>query len=177
MDQHLSIETKDAAPVSLTTGPLAASRKVYSAPETAPDVAIPFREIALLPNSGEGSFRVYDSSGPYTDAAASVDVNRGLARPREACVLERGGVERLNPRRLALLDVHDPHRRELADRLAGDRLADAEGGGDPRLRRQGVAGLQPAVLDRLGDALDHGVAQPHRHDVAASEWVVPAQQG
>ena len=77
----------------VTTGPLPGSAKVYDAPAGAPDVRVPFREIALSATSGEAPFRVYDPSGPYTDATASIDVEQGLPRVREAWVKERGGVE------------------------------------------------------------------------------------
>ena len=85
-------------PVEVTTGPLAGSRKVYSTPDTAPDLRVPFREIALSPESGEPPVRVYDPSGPYTDPAAAIDVSRGLPRHREAWVTERGSVERYEGR-------------------------------------------------------------------------------
>jgi len=75
----------------VTTGPLPASTKVYDAPEGHADIAVPFREIAL--SEGEAPFRVYDPSGPYSDASAEIDVARGLPRHREAWVTERGGVE------------------------------------------------------------------------------------
>ena len=78
----------------VTTGPISASTKVHASPEGHPDLQVPFREIALSAESGEGAFRVYDPSGPYTDTAATIDVDAGLARPREAWVLARGGVER-----------------------------------------------------------------------------------
>ena len=76
----------------VTTGPLPASRKVYDAPEGYADVRVPFREIALT-DPAEKSFRVYDPSGPYTDANFTVDVEKGMPRIREAWVKERGGVE------------------------------------------------------------------------------------
>jgi phosphomethylpyrimidine synthase len=69
------------------------SRKVYSAPGEHPDVRVPFREIVLSERSCEQSFRVYDSSGPYTDEAAQIDVARGLARHRTGWVVARGGIE------------------------------------------------------------------------------------
>jgi phosphomethylpyrimidine synthase len=75
----------------VTTGALPASTKVYSAPENHADVRVPFREIAL--SAGEPPFRVYDPSGPYTDAAAEIDVARGLPRMRAAWIRQRGGVE------------------------------------------------------------------------------------
>ncbi|MEQ1718860.1 MAG: phosphomethylpyrimidine synthase, partial [Hyphomicrobium sp.] len=77
----------------VTTGPLPASRKIYVAPEGHPDVRVPLREIALSPESGEGAFRVYDPSGPYTDTNATINVETGLPRVRETWVKERGGIE------------------------------------------------------------------------------------
>ncbi len=77
----------------VTTGPVQGSRKVYVSPDDAPDLRVPFREIVLSEASGEAPFRVYDSSGPYTDAAAAIDVEQGLPRVRDAWVQERGGVE------------------------------------------------------------------------------------
>ena len=69
----------DRPPPKVTTGPLPGSRKVTSSPEGHPDIAVPLREIAL---SNGTLFRVYDPSGPYTDAAAEIDVQRGLPRLR-----------------------------------------------------------------------------------------------
>jgi phosphomethylpyrimidine synthase len=77
----------------VTTGALPASRKVYSAPDGFADLKVPLREIALSEKSGEPPFRVYDSSGPYTDPDVTIDVAQGLARWRSAWVTERGGVE------------------------------------------------------------------------------------
>ncbi|CEJ88711.1 thiamine biosynthesis protein ThiC (5'-phosphoryl-5-aminoimidazole, 4-amino-5-hydroxymethyl-2-methylpyrimidine-P) [Hyphomicrobium sp. GJ21] len=77
----------------VTTGPVQGSRKVYVSPDDAPDLRVPFREIVLSEASGEAPFRVYDASGPYTDAAATIDVETGLPRVRDAWVQERGGVE------------------------------------------------------------------------------------
>jgi len=77
----------------VTTGPVQGSRKVYVSPGDAPDLRVPFREIVLSEASGEAPFRVYDSSGPYSDAAATIDVEKGLPRVRDAWVQERGGVE------------------------------------------------------------------------------------
>jgi phosphomethylpyrimidine synthase len=78
---------------TVTTGPLTASRKVYSAPEGFSDLRVPLREIALAEGAGEPPVRVYDSSGIYTQTDVAVDVARGLPRDREAWVKERGGVE------------------------------------------------------------------------------------
>ncbi|HJZ42268.1 MAG TPA: phosphomethylpyrimidine synthase ThiC, partial [Hyphomicrobiaceae bacterium] len=85
--------SKDLMIPKVTTGPISASTKVYSSPEGHHDVRVPFREIGLSEGAGEKSFRVYDPSGPYTDANATIDVEKGLPRIRAGWVRERGGVE------------------------------------------------------------------------------------
>jgi phosphomethylpyrimidine synthase len=82
----------------VTTGPLPASRKVYTHPPQAPDLAVPHREIALHPSANEPDFPVYDTSGPYSDPSVTIDVEAGLPRPRRAWILERGGVEEYDGR-------------------------------------------------------------------------------
>src|SRR5208337_1071439 len=84
------IDPKDVKPVQVTTGSLPGSRKVYIEAEGRPDIRVPFREIALHESSGEPPFRVYDTSGPYSDEAAQIDVSAGLARIREPWVQARG---------------------------------------------------------------------------------------
>ncbi|MFN4024511.1 MAG: phosphomethylpyrimidine synthase ThiC [Hyphomonas sp.] len=81
----------DFTPPKVTTGPLPASRKVYTTP--APGLAVPHREIDLHPSANEPPVRVYDTSGPYSDPEAIIDVEKGLPRPRHNWLLERGGVE------------------------------------------------------------------------------------
>ncbi len=77
----------------VTTGPLPASRKVYVAGDIYPDIRVPVREIDLHPSANEPPLPVYDATGPYTDPAVTIDVEAGLARPRTAWVIQRGGVE------------------------------------------------------------------------------------
>jgi phosphomethylpyrimidine synthase len=84
--------SSDLIAPKVTTGPLPASTKIYTSPAGRNDLRVPFREIALTDTS-ELSFRVYDPSGPYTDPAAAIDVERGLPRIRDGWVKERGGVE------------------------------------------------------------------------------------
>ncbi|MEM9846122.1 MAG: phosphomethylpyrimidine synthase ThiC, partial [Pseudomonadota bacterium] len=77
----------------VTTGPLPASRKVYTNPKADPGLRVPRREIDLHPSANEPPVPVYDTSGPYTDPEVTIDVEKGLPRHRAAWVLERGGVE------------------------------------------------------------------------------------
>ncbi len=84
--------------ISVTTGPLPASRKVHVPGQVHGDVRVPMREIALDPSSGEAPVRVYDSSGPYSDPAARIDIHQGLPRLREPWIIARGDVEAIDGR-------------------------------------------------------------------------------
>jgi phosphomethylpyrimidine synthase len=85
--------------------PLPGSRKVYvSGPG---DIRVPFREIALTPTRGLRSeaemnppLRVYDTSGPYTDPAADIDLDRGLPELRRPWIVSRAEYDRSAPRRV-----------------------------------------------------------------------------
>lgn len=71
-----------------------------------PDIRVPLREIQLADTFVGGTKEapqfepneavpVYDTSGPYGEEAAPIDVRRGLPRLREAWVLERADTEAL----------------------------------------------------------------------------------
>ena len=90
-----------ATPVKLTLekgSNFPASTKVY-VQGSRPDIQVPFREVTLTPTSGRFGdsenppFRLYDTSGPYTDPNAQLDVRQGLPALRGAWILERGDVE------------------------------------------------------------------------------------
>lgn len=104
---------KDNTPTTrqITTGPLPASRKIYSSPEGYDDLKVPFREITLT--GDEPNLRVYDSAGPYTDPETQLDVMKGLPRPRHAWIMERGGVNEYEGRDIRPEDngnVGDSHK-------------------------------------------------------------------
>jgi phosphomethylpyrimidine synthase len=70
--------------LSVTTGPIAGSGKVYR--ELDGGARVPFRRVYL---STGGHFDLYDTSGPYTDPDAVIDLNGGLG-PRAGVVGDRG---------------------------------------------------------------------------------------
>ncbi|MEQ3745454.1 MAG: phosphomethylpyrimidine synthase ThiC [Henriciella sp.] len=76
----------------VTTGPLPASRKVYTHPQADPTLSVPRRMIDLHPSANEPAVAVYDTSGPYSDPSVTIDVEKGLARERRGWILERGHV-------------------------------------------------------------------------------------
>ena len=72
-----------------------ASEKVYTQ-GSRPDLLVPSREVTLQPTSGRfgiqqnPSMRLYDTSGPYTDDNAVLDLRQGLPALRKNWILERG---------------------------------------------------------------------------------------
>ncbi len=110
----MNIHDPNVATPKVTTGALPASRKVYAAPEAAPDLKVPLREIVLDPSSGEQPLPVYDTTGPYTDPDFTVDVEKGLPRTRIEWVKERGGVEEYQGRAIKPVDNGNVSGKHLA---------------------------------------------------------------
>src|SRR5215470_6152161 len=96
----MNIHDPNIATPKVTTGPLPASRKVYAEPAAAPDLRVPVREIALTDAAGEPPVPLYDTSGPYTDPNATIDVEKGLPRTRQDWVRARGGVAAYQGRKI-----------------------------------------------------------------------------
>jgi len=79
--------------IGVTTGPIRGSRKIHVPSEAVPAVRVAMREIALEPGAKEPPVRVYDTSGPYTDPAATIDIQAGLPALRRDWIAARGDVE------------------------------------------------------------------------------------
>ena len=108
------VSPADLVTPKVTTGPICGSRKIYTTPEAAADLRVPFREIALDPSAKEPPVRVYDSSGIYTDDNAGIDVERGLRRIRAEWVRERGGVAEYEGRPIQPVDNGNVTGKHLA---------------------------------------------------------------
>ena len=85
------LDKAQATPIGVTTGPIRGSRKIHVATQTGSGIRVAMREIDLDPHSGEPPVRVYDTSGPYTDATATIDINAGLPEIRADWIRGRGG--------------------------------------------------------------------------------------
>ncbi|MGE5669774.1 MAG: phosphomethylpyrimidine synthase ThiC, partial [Betaproteobacteria bacterium] len=131
---------RDAKVDSAAVAPLPASRKIY-VEGSRPDLRVPMREISQSETPASfGSERnppivVYDTSGPYTDPAARIDIRRGLPPLRAPWIAERSdtveldgptsayGRERLADPQLAGLrfDLHrKPRRAKTGGNLGGN---------------------------------------------------------
>jgi len=58
------------------------------------------RSIHLSSNAGEPDVMVYDTSGPYTDQKATVDIRKGIEKLRNDWIEARGDVERYDGRQI-----------------------------------------------------------------------------
>src|SRR3954451_20281573 len=108
------VSAADLVTPKATTGQIIGSRKIYTTPEAASDLRVPFREIALDPSAKEPPIRVYDSSGIYTDDNSGIDVEQGLKRIRAEWVRERGGVEEYEGRPIKPVDNGNVSGKHLA---------------------------------------------------------------
>lgn len=81
--------------------PFPNSRKVY-VQGSRPDIQVPMREITLsdtsilFGNEKNPPIYVYDTSGPYTDPNAKIDIRSGLPAIRAAWIAERDDTEELD---------------------------------------------------------------------------------
>ncbi|NVD26988.1 phosphomethylpyrimidine synthase ThiC [Parasphingorhabdus flavimaris] len=82
--------------IGVTTGPISGSKKVHVAAHSGSGIRVAMREIHL--EGGEAPVRVYDTSGPYTDPEALIDINTGLNELRSPWIRARGDVEEVDQR-------------------------------------------------------------------------------
>jgi phosphomethylpyrimidine synthase len=138
--------------IGVTTGPIRGSRKVHVGP-----LKVAMREIALEPSSGEPPVRVYDTSGPYTDPEAQIDIAAGLPELRREWQLARG-------------DVEEVIQREVRPEDNGQLGPDRSGGvpAFPNVRKQVLRGKPGANLSQMHYAR-RGIVTPEMEYVAIRE--------
>ena len=101
MNAPLKFDSATAMVDDAAVKPLPNSRKVYIE-GSRPDIRVPMREISQSPTpdsfGGEANppLYVYDTSGPYTDPAAAIDIRSGLGSPRAPWIAGRGDTEQLD---------------------------------------------------------------------------------
>ena len=81
--------------IGVTTGPIRGSRKIHVG-----HLGVAMRAIDLDPSCLEPPLNVYDTSGPYTDPAATIDIGAGLPQLRRQWIEARGDVESYDARSL-----------------------------------------------------------------------------
>lgn len=105
----------------ITTNAFPNSKKVYI-PGNLHPIQVAMREISLSPTKlSKGGLEInppvtiYDTSGPYTDVNAEIDIRKGLERIREQWILDRNDVEILDgiSSEYGQKRLHDPSLDEL----------------------------------------------------------------
>jgi len=131
-------KTSDAPTPQISTGGLPASSKIYMHGQLH-DVQVPMRQIHV--GGGEAPQVVYDSSGPYTDPAAEIEIRKGLEDKRGSWLAARGDVEEYQGR-----DVTD------ADNgfAKGDKLVPEFPAIRPPLRAKGDKAVTQLAYARAG---------------------------
>jgi len=119
--------------LSLTREPFPASRKTYLV-GSRPDLRVPVREVSLT--NGE-TVALYDTSGPYTDPSAKIDVRSGLPALRAAWIEARGDSETYAGRTREALDDGVRHEAREAERIEALRADAAALQRTPRRARAG----------------------------------------
>ena len=137
--------------------PFPASTKAYLNGQLHPSVRVPVRDIALT--SGE-QVSVYDTSGPYTDPQAVIDVRKGLASVRSGWIEARGDTESYAGRNRVALD--DGQKSDDAVRLAALRAEAAA------LQRQPLRARSGANVTQMHYARK-GIITPEMEYVAIRE--------
>ena len=99
LDKVIQLEGR----TGITTDPIPGSEKCYIS-GSRPDIRVPFRKIALTdtpssqpdqPGTPNSPVYVYDTSGPYTDPQAHIDLERGLPALRQSWIEQRGDTQLL----------------------------------------------------------------------------------
>ncbi len=149
--------------------PFPASRKSYLPGQLHADLRVPVRDIALT--NGE-QVSVYDTSGPYTDPDAQIDIRRGLPSLRAPWIDARGDSEWYVGRMRMALD--DGSQSEEALRLKQLRAEAAGLQRQPRRAKSGANVTQMHYARR-------GIITPEMEYVALREngrreWIAAYQQ-
>jgi phosphomethylpyrimidine synthase len=142
----------------VTTGPIRGSRKIHIGP-----LKVAMRAIDLEPSSGEPPLNVYDTSGPYTDVAATIDISKGLPELRADWIRARG-------------DVEEVLQREVKPEDNGQLGPDRSGGVDPfpNVKRT-VLRAKPGMNVSQMHYARRGIITPEMEYVATRENLGRAQ--
>jgi len=208
MNANDQFYARDAHVDAAAVAPLPASRKIH-VQGSRPDLRVPMREISQSDTPASfGAEKnppivVYDTSGPYTDPAARIDIRKGLAPLRARWIDERGdtveldgptsayGRARLADPALAGMrfDLHRKPRRAMAGANVSQMHYARRGIVTPEmefvairenLKREEMLAALPAAVTRQHPGRSFGAAIPPvitpefvRDEVARGRAIIP----
>ncbi len=154
-------------PHAISTGPLTGSKKIFLQ-GSRPDLRVPVREITLsdtrLKDDGvehNPTVRVYDTSGPYTDENAHIDVSAGLPKMRQAWIDARADTQPLS-------EPSAPYSRQRAQNIALEQFR-FNGQHQPRIARANANVTQMHYARQ-------GIITPEMEFIALRENMARAEQ-
>ena len=121
--------------LALTRQPFPASRKRFTCGVQHPQIRVPMREVAL--SNGE-TVTLYDTSGPYTQPEAAIDVRQGLPAVRSGWIEARADTEAYGGRERKALDDGTRNEQREAQRIAALRAEAVALQRQPRRARSGA---------------------------------------
>jgi phosphomethylpyrimidine synthase len=141
--------------LKVTTGPIRGSRKIHV--EGRDGVRVAMRAVDLERSSGEPAVILYDTSGPYTDPRARIDIMAGLPELRSTWIRARG-------------DVGDVAQREVRPEDNGQLGPDRSGGVQPfpNVRKRVLRAKPGANVTQMHYAR-RGIVTPEMEYVAIRE--------
>jgi len=101
MNAPLKFDSATATVDEAAIAPFPNSRKIY-VQGSRPDIQVPMREVSQSDTAASFGAEpnppvyIYDTSGPYSDPQAVIDIRSGLGTPRLPWILERGDTEVLD---------------------------------------------------------------------------------
>ena len=136
--------------LKVTTGPIRGSRKIIVD-------GVAMRAVDLEPSSGEPPVVLYDTSGPYSDPDARIDIMAGLPELRRDWIRARG-------------DVEEIAQREVRPEDNGQLGPDRSGGVAPfpNVRKRVLRARPGANVTQMHYA-KRGIITPEMEYVAARE--------
>ncbi|MEX2482532.1 MAG: phosphomethylpyrimidine synthase ThiC [Gammaproteobacteria bacterium] len=140
-----------------TRAPFPASHKTWLPGKLHPQLQVPLREVRL--SNGETP-TLYDTSGPYTDPDATIDIRQGLAAPRTPWIEVRDDTESYEGRSAQAVD--DGAEDAASARLAALRREASGLQRPPRRARSGANVTQMHYARR-------GIVTPEMEFVAIRE--------
>ncbi|HUE78177.1 MAG TPA: phosphomethylpyrimidine synthase ThiC [Sphingomicrobium sp.] len=141
--------------LTVTSGPIRGSRKIYV--EGRVGIRVAMRAVDLEPSSGEPPVVLYDTSGPYTDPEARIDILAGLPELRAGWIRARG-------------DVEEVLQREVRPEDNGQLGPDRSGGVAPfpRVRKRVLRARAGSNVSQMHYAR-RGIVTPEMEYVALRE--------
>ena len=158
--------------LKVTTGPIRGSRKIHVGGRR-----VAMRAVDLEPSSGEPPVTLYDTSGPYTDPQARIDIMAGLPELRREWIRARGDVEEVAQREVRPEDNGQLSKAEFmaalpavkANQTPQQVIGDFDSNKDGKISLAEFQAPRTAVFDKIDTNHDGTISQQELEAMRASQ--------